>query len=135
MPFFSRNPRKPSSRPSRRAPNKPYRPALEQLEVRCVPSVTLVKAINRVNSSDGIARRVPFTDHQFIFNVNRQHFVVQPSDKTELWVSDGTTAGTTLLHSFALNFSGYGGPRLGSAMLFRANEDGQAGDELWKTDG
>ena len=56
---------------------------------------------------------------------------------TELWKTDGTNAGTTLVKD--INLSGSGNPQNftiinPSTMLFSAS-DGVGGNELWKTDG
>lgn len=55
----------------------------------------------------------------------------------ELWSSDGTLSGTSLVRDVSLGtpdgeISGYG--KLGDALYFRAN-NGTNGKELWKTDG
>ncbi len=58
------------------------------------------------------------------------------SNHRELWRSDGTTNGTTILED--LNPTGEGYPAdfviLNGALLFTAN-DGTHGDELWRSDG
>ncbi|MEZ5988816.1 MAG: hypothetical protein R3F30_06780 [Planctomycetota bacterium] len=62
---------------------------------------------------------------------------LEPSAGRELWRSDGTTAGTTLVLDIYGGTSS-GNPlylvRLGSKVLFQAN-DGKSGAELWVTDG
>jgi len=59
------------------------------------------------------------------------------SSGTELWISDGTSAGTKLLKDIRPGTSS-GSPyyfaRLGNRVFFRAN-DGSSGYELWVTDG
>src|SRR5687768_14527227 len=60
-----------------------------------------------------------------------------PSGGFELWVSDGTTAGTHRLKDIRAGFRGsYPAflTRLNNQVLFAA-DDGAAGIELWRTDG
>jgi RHS repeat-associated protein len=59
------------------------------------------------------------------------------SNGYELWVSDGTNAGTTLLKDIWTGGSGSAPTqftKLGTSVFFTAN-DGSTGVELWKTDG
>jgi ELWxxDGT repeat protein len=56
---------------------------------------------------------------------------------TELWKSDGTTAGTTMIKDIFPDEGGsnpYGFTLVGSTVYFKA-DDGTNGEELWKTDG
>jgi ELWxxDGT repeat protein len=78
-------------------------------------------------------------DTASLVNVNGTLFFAarQPGTGYELWKSDGTTAGTTLLKDFGNQFEPVGPRHLTNVngKLFFAANDGVNGYELWKSDG
>src|SRR5262245_33382063 len=106
------------------------RPGVEALEARCVPSATLVRDINTApvgsfpDALTAVGERLFFTA-----NV--------PGIGVELWVSDGTEAGTRLVRDIIPGPNSShpeavtgGGARLSFRAVTRA-----AGRELWAGDG
>src|SRR5688572_14034437 len=94
--FLSRRSRKTTKRPvSRRkwvSSRGSYRPVLEVLEDRTLPSASMVKDINPVNYGS-------LTNLGQATDVNGTLFFVANDDINgeELWKSDGTAAGTSLV--------------------------------------
>jgi ELWxxDGT repeat protein len=65
-------------------------------------------------------------------------FNVNSTTGTQLWTTDGTANGTTLLHSFSgagFNGSAPSGFTLFNGKLYFAADDGTNGSQLWATDG
>jgi ELWxxDGT repeat protein len=90
----------------------------------------LVKDINpgsgQIMSSESIA-----IDGKLFFNVSERPSVLQTN---ELWVSDGTAAGTIKLDTFIKAINVFGFTEMNHKLYFVA-DDGTHGYELWSSDG
>src|SRR5262245_5170972 len=120
------------SRPDRRRTPRP--PAIELLEGRCLPSVSLVRDVNLNNlgSTEGPPTEV---------NGAMFFFASDGVRGTELWKTDGTDKGTVLVKD--INPGRAGGvvagslqtpANVGGTFFFIAN-DGVHGEDPWKSDG
>jgi ELWxxDGT repeat protein/probable HAF family extracellular repeat protein len=107
-----------------------FRPSLESLEDRCLPSATLVQDIN-----PGAADSSP----NGLVNVQGQLFFAASDGLhgMELWTSDGTTAGTRLVKDINPGAADSGPANLTAVngALFFTADDGANGRQLWKSDG
>ena len=96
------------------------------------------RVVSDINPGDSSSSPIGLTD------VNGTLFfgATTGSSGTELWKTDGTAAGTTLVREIAPGddsgfapLFGTGTIALGDLLLFRGDDDGAAGAELWVSDG
>ncbi len=108
-----------------------FRPRAEVLEDRACPSATLVQDINTIAPGFANLDELTTVGSRVFFEANDR------TTGNELWVSDGTAAGTheVLDINPGPNSSSPGGMiALGSNLLFTA-DDGVHGNALWVSDG
>lgn len=96
---------------------------------------TLVKEINASTSSSSNPNYITVLNNSFVFSASNG--LSGSNNGTELWISDGTTAGTVLLKDInpgTASSSPSNFVHLDGEIFFTA-DNGTNGRELWKTDG
>src|SRR3954467_8291359 len=119
----SKSPLNPASPVSRTAPvrrGRTTRLGIESLEERCVPSATLVADIVPGMGSSS-PENLTSINGALYFNANRS-----------AWKSDGTAAGTVLLHEFPVSPQE---PTVFVAVNGTVLFNSSIGGGLWRTDG
>ncbi|MCS7160372.1 MAG: hypothetical protein RMJ19_07865 [Gemmatales bacterium] len=118
-----------------------FRLIFEQLEERTVPSASPLGDLNAgaLNSAPTFLNGERwFTELTFSNGLTRIFFVANTAATgEELWMTDGTPAGTTLVRDIVQG-TGSSSPRFltnVNGTLFFAANDGQSGFELWTSDG
>ncbi len=104
---------------------------IERLEPRTLLAVSLVKDVN--------ALQAPYAGTTYIANAGSTVYLTQEdtTSGSELWKSDGTGGGTTLVKDIragALSSAPSQLTMVGANLFFVAN-DGASGAELWKSNG
>jgi ELWxxDGT repeat protein len=128
-PLAARLTRTPARRPTSRLA---FRPRVEGLEDRTTPSAVLVKDINTTPDGFATLGNLAAVGSRVYFDADDR------ANGDELWVSDGTAAGTHMVINLAPGpASSYPGQltAVGPNLFFDATADGASPAVLWVTDG
>jgi ELWxxDGT repeat protein len=116
---------------SRRVIGKIHRAVIESLEARRMLTASLVKDVNASGSASGNPSWITPMGEDVYFAAN------DGAHGNELWRSDGTTAGTTMVTDI-VSGTGNSNPRnlvvIGDTLFFVAS-DSSGASKIWKTDG
>ena len=135
FPFLSRVFGTPHKRTRPASTRRKFQPALEALETREVPAVTLFRDINPGSNpsspQDLLKVKVLNTVPRLFFTADDGVF------GRELWISDGTPTGTRIVKDINSGSTGSDPQQLTAVngILFFTADDGIHGREVWRSDG